>query len=69
MLDHSYFGQLRFMRGGYREGELVVDGLPEKIGLVVPAVVRRGHGDGDAGRRTASTTLPEFALMTAASGP
>lgn len=37
VLDDPYFGRLTFMRGGYWEGELVVPGAPEKVGLVVPA--------------------------------
>ena len=36
-LDHPYFGRLRFMPGEYWEGELVAPGVPERIGLVVPA--------------------------------
>jgi hypothetical protein len=37
-LDHPYFGRLLFVpRGGYWEAELVVEGMPEKVGLVVPA--------------------------------
>jgi hypothetical protein len=35
-LDHPYFGRLICM-GGYWEGELVVSGVPEKVGLVIPA--------------------------------
>jgi hypothetical protein len=37
VLDDPYFGRLTFMRGGYWEGELVVPGVSEKVGLVVPA--------------------------------
>src|SRR4051812_2122749 len=37
VLDHPYFGRLTFMPGGYWEGELAVPGLPERVGLVVPA--------------------------------
>jgi hypothetical protein len=37
VLDHSYFGRLTFMSGSYWEGELSVPGLPEKVGLVIPA--------------------------------
>jgi hypothetical protein len=37
VLDHPYFGRLIFMRGSYWEGELVLPGAREKIGLVVPA--------------------------------
>ena len=36
MLEHPYFGRLRFM-GDYWEGELTLPGEPEKIGLTVPA--------------------------------
>jgi hypothetical protein len=37
VLDDPYFGRLTFMRGGYWEGELVVPGVSENVGLVVPA--------------------------------
>ena len=37
MLDHPYFGRLTFMAGEYWEGELDVPGVPERVGLVVPA--------------------------------
>ena len=37
VLDHPFFGRLTFMPGGYWEGDLVVPGLPERVGLVVPA--------------------------------
>jgi hypothetical protein len=37
VLDDPYFGRLTFMRGGYWEGEFVVPGVSEKVGLVVPA--------------------------------
>lgn len=37
MLDHPYFGRLLFMSGNYWEGELAVTGVPEKVGLIVPA--------------------------------
>jgi hypothetical protein len=36
-LDHPFFGRLTLMRGGYWEGELLVPGVAERIGLVVPA--------------------------------
>jgi hypothetical protein len=36
-LDHPYFGRLTFMTGEYWEGELVVPGVPKRVGLVVPA--------------------------------
>jgi hypothetical protein len=36
VLEHPYFGRLTFMRD-YWEGELVVPGVPEKVGLVIPA--------------------------------
>jgi hypothetical protein len=41
-LNHSYFGRLLFIRGtnaasNYWEGELAVLGLPEKVGLTIPA--------------------------------
>ena len=37
MLDHPYFGRLTYMAGEYWEGELPRAGLPERVGLVVPA--------------------------------
>ena len=37
VVEHPYFGRLVFMLGAYWEGELVLPGEPEKIGLTVPA--------------------------------
>ena len=37
VLEHPFFGRLTLMPGGYWEGELVVPGAAEKVGLVVPA--------------------------------
>ena len=37
MLEHPYFGRLTFMPGEYWEGELVLPGEPERVGLVIPA--------------------------------
>src|SRR5262249_37764204 len=37
VLDDPYFGRLTFMRGDYWECELVVPGVPEKVGITVPA--------------------------------
>jgi len=37
MLDHPYFGRLTYMAGEYWVGELPRAGLPERVGLVVPA--------------------------------
>jgi hypothetical protein len=37
VIDDPYIGRLTFTRGGYWEGELVVQGVPEKVGIVVPA--------------------------------
>lgn len=35
--DHPYFGRLTFMEPDYWEGELVLEGAAERVGLVVPA--------------------------------
>ena len=35
-LEHPFFGTLTWM-DGYWEGELTVEGVPERVGLVVPA--------------------------------
>jgi len=37
VLDHPYFGRITFMPGEYWEAELVVPGLPEKVGVTAPA--------------------------------
>ena len=42
VVDHPYFGKVRYFRGkagesGRWEGELVIPGLKEKLGLVIPA--------------------------------
>jgi len=37
VLEHLFFGRLTFMPGGVWEGDLAVPGLPEKVGVVIPA--------------------------------
>jgi len=36
-LDHPFLGRLTFMSPDYWEGELVISGLADKVGLVIPA--------------------------------
>jgi hypothetical protein len=37
VIDHPYFGRIRFVAGVHWEAELVVAGIPEKVGVTVPA--------------------------------
>jgi hypothetical protein len=42
VIEHPYFGKLRYFRGrapqqGHWDGELVIQGLKEKLGVVIPA--------------------------------
>jgi hypothetical protein len=66
-LNHAYFGRLLFVRGAdtaanYGEGELAVPGLPEKVGLTIPA---RESGPSEAQVHFCRSLLGDFdALFT-----
>ena len=45
VLEHPYFGTMRFTPGGYWEAELDVPGAHEKVGVTVPADEESGPSE------------------------